>query len=91
MLETSYTLNLGQLLKIAFELKKYLWQKLKPEFFLNVSKTTIDKQVGYSVPKVATTVVAINSHITIIQVWIGNNTIEYVLLDEGSGINIIIE
>jgi hypothetical protein len=25
MLETSYTLNLGQLFKIALELKKYLW------------------------------------------------------------------
>jgi hypothetical protein len=30
MLETSYTLNLGQLIKIALELKRYLWQKLKP-------------------------------------------------------------
>jgi hypothetical protein len=25
MLETSYTLNLGQLLKMALELKRYLW------------------------------------------------------------------
>jgi hypothetical protein len=31
MFETSYTLNLGQLLEIALELKKYLWQKLKLE------------------------------------------------------------
>jgi hypothetical protein len=31
MLETSYTLNLGQLLKIALESKRYLWQKLKLE------------------------------------------------------------
>jgi hypothetical protein len=31
MLETSYTLNLGQLLEIALELKRYLWQKLKLE------------------------------------------------------------
>ncbi len=31
MLETNYTLNLGQLLKIALELKRYLWQKLKLE------------------------------------------------------------
>jgi hypothetical protein len=30
MLETSYTLNLGQLLKIAPKLKRYLWHKLKP-------------------------------------------------------------
>ncbi len=31
MLEINYTLNLGQLLKIALELKKYLWQKLNLE------------------------------------------------------------
>ncbi len=29
MLKTNYTLSLGQLLKIAPKLKKYLWQKLK--------------------------------------------------------------
>ncbi|CAM6041663.1 unnamed protein product, partial [Sphagnum compactum] len=38
MLETSYTLNLGQLLKIAPELKRYLWQKLKQEETHNVNK-----------------------------------------------------
>jgi hypothetical protein len=31
MLETSYNLHLGQLLKIALKFKKYLWQKLKPK------------------------------------------------------------
>jgi hypothetical protein len=31
MLETSCTLNLGQLLKIAPQLKRYLWQNLKSE------------------------------------------------------------
>ncbi len=30
MLETTYTLRLGQLLKITLDLKKYMWQKLKP-------------------------------------------------------------
>jgi len=29
MLEISYTLNFGQLIKIALKLKGYLWQKLK--------------------------------------------------------------
>jgi hypothetical protein len=29
MLETNYTLSLGQLLKIALELKKYLMEKTK--------------------------------------------------------------
>ncbi len=43
MLETSYTLNLGQLFKIALKLKKYLWQKLKLEKIWNVGKATIDK------------------------------------------------
>jgi hypothetical protein len=29
MLKTNYIFNLGQLLEITHELKKYLWQKLK--------------------------------------------------------------
>jgi hypothetical protein len=47
MLKTNYTLNLGQLLEIAPKLKRYLWQKLKLEKIHNVSKATIEKQVGY--------------------------------------------
>jgi hypothetical protein len=43
MLKTSYILNLGQLLKIALELKRYLWQKLKLEKNKNLSITTIEK------------------------------------------------
>jgi hypothetical protein len=66
MLETSYTLNLGQLLKIAFKLKIYLWQKLKVEKTQNVNKATIDKQVGYLVPKVRTSIVAIDNHMVVI-------------------------
>jgi hypothetical protein len=31
MLETAYTLKLSQLLKITLDLKKYMWQKLKPK------------------------------------------------------------
>jgi hypothetical protein len=91
MLETNYTLNLRQLLKITFELKRYLSQKLKLEKTQNVSKATTNKHVDSSVPKVATTCVAVNNHIAIIQVQIGKNTIEDVLLDGGSKINIIIE
>ncbi len=43
MLETNYILNLGQLLKIAYELKRYLQQKLKLEKIQNVSRTIIEK------------------------------------------------
>jgi len=89
MLETNYTLNLGQLLKITFELNKYLWQKLKLEKTQNVSKATTNKHVSSSIPKVGTTNVVINNHMAIIKVQIGKNIIEDVLLDGGSEINII--
>jgi hypothetical protein len=56
------------LFKIAFELKRYLWQKLKPKKIQNVSKTTTNKQVGFLVPKVRTIVVVINNHMVLIQV-----------------------
>jgi hypothetical protein len=89
MLETCYTLNLGQLLKIVLELKRYFWHKLKLEKIQNVNKTTTNKQVGSLVLEVGTTNATIDNHVAIIQVEIGKNTIEDVLLDEGSGINII--
>jgi hypothetical protein len=68
MLEINYILNLGQLLKITLELKRYFWQKLKPQIFLNLSITTIGKQVSSSTPKVRIVVVVIDNHKTIIQV-----------------------
>ncbi len=86
MLKTSYTLNLGQLLQIALKLKKYLWQKLKPEKNQNLSRTIIEKQVGFLVPKVGIATMTINNHMQI-----KKNTIEDVLLDGGFKINIIIE
>ncbi len=89
MLETSYTLNLGQLFKIALELKRYLWQKLKPEKIQNVSITTTDKQVCFSILEVGTTIVVINNYMIVIQVQVGKNTIEDVLLDGGARVNII--
>ncbi len=55
----------------------------------NVNKVTIDKQVGSSVPKVGVAIVAIENHMAIIQVQIGKDTIEDVLMDGGFGVNII--
>jgi hypothetical protein len=49
MLETSYTLNLEQLLKIAPELKGYLWHKLKPEKSQFLSSAITKKQVGSTI------------------------------------------
>jgi hypothetical protein len=56
------------------------------EIFLDIGK-----QVSSLVPKVRTTIVAINNHMAIIQVQIRKNTIEDVLLDGGSRVNIIIK
>jgi hypothetical protein len=89
MLETSYTLSLGQLLKITLELKKYLWQKLKPKKTQNLSRTTTNKQINSLVPKVGTIIVSIDNRMVVIQVQIGKNTIDEVLLDGGSRVNII--
>ncbi len=79
------------MLKIALELRKNFWQKLKLEKTQNVSKTTIEKQDGFSVLEVGIIVVAIDNHMAVIQVQIGKNIIEDVLLDGGSRINIIME
>jgi hypothetical protein len=62
---------------------------LKPEKTQNVSKATTDKQVGSSIVEVGTVALAIDNHMAIIQVQIGKNIIEDVLLDGGFGINII--
>ncbi len=66
MLKISYTLNLGQLLKIVPKFKRYFWQKLKPKKTKNVSKASIEKQVNSSVPKVGTTIVITDNHMALI-------------------------
>ncbi len=68
MLETSYTLNLGQLLKIVRKLKKDLWQKLKLKKTQNVNIATTYKKVDSSILEVGTTIVAIDNHVVVIQV-----------------------
>ncbi len=75
MLETNYTLNLGQLLKMALELKKYLCQKLKLDTQI-VAKIVIEKIVPSKVPEVTTTIVAIDNHMAIIQIQIEKNIVE---------------
>ncbi len=72
MLETSYTLNLRQLLKMALELKRYLWKKMK-----------LDQP--FVILEVAIVIITTNNHIVIIQIQIGKNTIEDVLLECGLG------
>jgi hypothetical protein len=68
MLETSYTLNLGNLLKIVPRLKRYLWHKLKLDKTQNPSKTTTDKQISFSISEVGTFAITIDNHMAVIQV-----------------------
>ncbi len=60
MLETTYTLKLSQLLKIALDFKKYMWQKLKP----NVA-TLIETHVELN-----TIAIEVDNQMAVIQVQI---------------------
>jgi hypothetical protein len=66
MLGTNYILKLGHLLKITHELKRYLWQKLKPKKTLKLNRITSKKKVKISILEVGTTVVVIDNHMVII-------------------------
>ncbi len=49
MLETTYILKLGQLLKITPDLKKYMWQKLKLEKPNIATKVILEPSVAIMV------------------------------------------
>jgi hypothetical protein len=58
----------------------------------HMNTTAINEEATTSIVlDINTTVVAINNHMVVIQVQIGRNTIDGVLLDEGFWVNIIIE
>jgi hypothetical protein len=91
MLETSYTLNLGQFINITPNLKKYLWQKLKANKpYINIRPMN-EKTTSYVVPNINITTIVIYNHMDVVQVQIGINMIDDVLLDGGSRVNIITE
>ncbi len=85
MLETSYTLNLGQLTKITPNLKKYLWQKLKANKPYINTRPMNEKATSYVVPNINITTIFIDNHMDVIQLQIGENMIDDVLLDGGLG------
>jgi hypothetical protein len=94
MLETTYTLKLGQLLKITPNFYKYMWQKLKLEklnitikVMLKPSVTTIIETHS----KVDITIIDVDNQMVIIQIQVGNNIVKDVLLDGRANVNIIIE
>jgi hypothetical protein len=66
-----------------------MWQKLnvdKP--YINI-RSINEKTTTSIVPDIGTTIVVIDNHMVVIQVQIGNNTIDDVLLDGVFRVNII--
>jgi hypothetical protein len=94
MLDTTYTLRLGQLLKITPNLKKYMWLKLKPEKPNIITKMILEPSVATMIEthfEVHTTTIRVDNQIVVIQVQVGKNIVEDFLLDGGANVNIIIE
>jgi hypothetical protein len=94
MLAITYFLRLGQLLKITLDLKICMWQKLKLEK-PNISSKMISKpnvaKVVKTHSKVNTATIEVDNQMAIIQIQVGKNIVEDVLLDRGASVNIIIE
>ncbi len=73
-METKYTLNLGQLLRVIIDIKYYIFNMVP-------SKPTLSKPVAISV--------AIDHQMVVIQVQVRKNFIEDVPIDGGYGVNFI--
>jgi hypothetical protein len=67
MLKTNNTLNLGQLIKITPNLKKYLWQKLKIDKPYMKTKAINEKTTTSIILDISATM-AIKNHMVVIQV-----------------------
>jgi len=79
MMETTYTLRLRQLLKIALDFKKYMWQKLKPIKLNITTKVIIEPNVAIVIQthsEVEIITIEVDNQMTIIQVQVGKNIIE---------------
>jgi predicted lipoprotein len=94
MLETTYTLKLGQLLKIALDFKKYMWQKLKQKKPNIAIKVILEPSVTILIEthsKIDIIAIEVNNQMAVIQVQVGKKIVEDVLLDGRASVNIIIE
>jgi hypothetical protein len=77
-----YVIILGQLLKTMPYIKWYIFKPVKPIQSIQFKHVRVE-------PTYAT--IAINHHMAMIQVQVGNNFIDDVLIDGRSKVNIIIE
>jgi hypothetical protein len=92
MLKTTYTLKLGQLLKIAPDLKKYMWQKLKSKksniTTKHISKRNVTTMVDTH-SKLNPITIKVDNQMAIFQVQVGKNIVEDVLTNGRASVNII--
>jgi hypothetical protein len=94
MLETTYTQRLGQLLKITPNLMKYMWHKVKLEKANITTKVISEPSVAIMIEthfEIDITIIKVDNQMVVIQVQVGKNIGEDVLLDGGTSVNIIIE
>ncbi len=80
------------MLKITLNLKKYMWQKLKPEKPNITIKVISEHNVAIVIKtrfKVDVTTIKVDNQMVVTQVQVKKNTIEDVLLDGGASVNII--
>jgi hypothetical protein len=75
VLEIKYVINLGQFLKIVLDIKWYIF---KPIMFVQPIQ-----------PELTCVIMAIDHQMVMIQVQVGKNFIDDVLIDGGFGVNII--
>jgi hypothetical protein len=79
LLENKHTFTLGQLFKIALDMKQYVATKLAPG----------RKIITMSGLNLVIALMVIDLHMVMIQVQVGKNMVEDVLLDGGFGVNIL--
>jgi len=91
-METTYTLKLGQLLKITLDHKKYMWQKLKLEKSNIATQVILEFNVAIVVEthsKVDTVAIKVENYMVVVQVEVGKTIVKDVLIDGRASVNII--
>ncbi len=79
---------------IAKDISKYMWQKLKVEKPNILTKQILKPNVAIAVEthsELDTIAIEVNNQMVVIQVQMGKNIVEDVLIDGGASVNIITE
>jgi hypothetical protein len=80
-LESKHTLTLGQLFRIASNLRQYVTTKIAPR----------KKNVTMLGPNLIIACMVVDFHMVVIKIQVGKNMVEDILLDGKSSMNIMTE